>query len=237
MSEGTRPQELSSQEQLLLYHLLSCTVPFKEGGGVVFPDGFPGVGYRLEDWQFERYRARLHLSVLGNAGQGHQGVALLLLIIIALAIFAATFGARMLEPLELGLDNWDMIRLLVISVAVAWTMQRVMRMQVPEEARSKPFEECPKVRRLAYLPRRALGMIASGRISMKGQHLRMLVGGSLGLLLLALGITESEFRRENLFLAAMFLAWSIRPAFFCWVNWRFRLARGRAPTREDLEPV
>lgn len=204
---------------------------------MVFPNGFPGPGYRLDEWQFERYRARLDRGTLGKAARPFRYVGVFVMAVGLLAIVTASYGAPLLEPLGVSFDSWDLIRLLVISVAVAWTLQRVMRWQLPQEARSQIFDDCPKVSRFAFLPRRVLGMIASRQVSMRGQHLRLLIAGGLGLLLLTLCITGNQFGSENFFLAAILLIWATRPAFFCWVYWHFRLTHGRAPTSEDFPPV
>jgi len=245
MSETASDTLPERQIKLLQYFLLGSTIPFKEGGGVVFPHGFPGVGYRLEDWQFERYRARLDRTMLGEAARKRWRILFFSLIVLAIAVFAISLGAPfisnhpavapLLDRWGISFDPWPLFMILIISAVVFRRIQRTLVMRQPEQ--SQPFEGAPQVSRFAYLPRRVLGMIASGQISQTAQHLKLLLGGGLSLVLFLLGLSGSEFRGENFFLAAILLIYALRPSCFCWVYWQFRLRHGRAPTPIDLKPV
>lgn len=75
MSDATLDTKGDRRTKLLQYFLLGSKIHFKEGGGVVFLDGFPGAGYQLEEWQFNRHRARLDRNMLGDGVRtaAHRG--------------------------------------------------------------------------------------------------------------------------------------------------------------------
>jgi len=235
----------SVQEKLLQYRLLGSTIPFKDGGGVVFPDGFPGIGYQLEEWQFERYRARLNRTVLGDAARQRRRMIYALFILFAVAVLAFSFGAPFisnhpaiaptLNRWGVQLDGWQPLGLIIIAAFVFKTIKRTLEQHDGEQR--PQFEDQPKVNRFAYLSRRVLGMIASGQVSVKVQHLRMILGGGIGLLTLALGLSDATFRGENFLLAAILLIYAARPLYFCWTYWSFRMKHRHAPTPADLQPV
>ena len=72
-------------------------MPFKEGGGIVFPKGFPGRAYRLNEWQSDRCRACLDRTLLSVETRQHQRVVLFMLIVFLALVVAISFGAPLLN--------------------------------------------------------------------------------------------------------------------------------------------
>jgi hypothetical protein len=228
----------SSQEKLLQYRLLGTTVPLKQGGGAVFPGGFPGKGYLLDDWQFDRYRAQLDRTTLSDeAGRrGRLLFVLLLLLVGGLVLAAFALPELKSNPRYAPyMDSWLPLALLFL---VAFGGSRLLRSLVlPAGPAASELDGAPRVSRFAFLGRRALGMLASGQVSVVACHLRAFVGGFACLLILPGALLADGTPVESILLLVVFFLWASRAAFFCFTYWRFRLGRGRAPTPADLKPV
>lgn len=224
---------LSPQEKLLQTMLLSITVAFREGGGLVFPIGFPGAGYRLEEWQFERYRASLDQRLRNHWGAGRVRLATFGLLALVLLISVAFNFFSKQGYLDETLRPWLQV-LLVIPVAPILAHIFVFNYRNLRDFEHH-FSDAPRVSRAAYLGRRMLGYVVARSMRPVREMILVLIFAVSGSWLLRIALRETFIAlyvfAAMLLLAALFKAWQLL------VYWRFRHRNGRAPTLSDLAPV
>jgi hypothetical protein len=239
MSEtAAKPQKLSVAETRLQYLLLGTTVPLREGGGVVFPNGFPGLGYRLDEWQFDRYRAGLDRSLLSDAAKKRMRLAIgILVIYLALVVFIGYGGAwlRSVALLNSDLGNWLPVSVVLLLMTAALYALRLTNR--PAMRFAEQFKGAPRVSRFAYLRQRGLALLASGLLKPTALHLRIAFHLGLISFLLFSDYVAANHPSLGIVVAAMLAYSTSRRLYICYVYWTFRLRLGRAPTPADLKPV
>lgn len=224
---------LSAQDRLLQILLLSMTVPFRAGGGLVFPIGFPGAGYRLEEWQFERYRAALDGRLRNQWGpRGVRRATFALLVLALLISIAFNFFAKQ-GHLDASLRPWLQI-LLVLPAAPVLCHTFLFNYRSWKHF-GLHFADAPRVSRAAYLGRRMLGYVVARSLRPAQEAIIVLILAGAGAWLLRVALRETFIVlyviAAGLLLAALFKAWQL------FVYLQFRQRHGRAPTRADLAPV
>jgi hypothetical protein len=239
MSEvAAKPQKLSLAETRLQYILLGTTVPLMEGGGVVFPKGFPGKGYRLDDWQFDRYRAGLDQTMLSDAAKKRTRLAIGVLLLYFVLIFAAAQGTAWLR--ETALYNSDLIALLPVPlflIVVAGTLFALHVTNRPTMRFAEQFQGSPRVGRFAFLRQRAIALFASGLVKPAVPHLRLAINLAIVFFLFSSAYIAENHPYGAIIVALLLVYSTFKRLYLCYVFWSFRLAHGRAPKPADLKPV
>lgn len=239
MSESaTTVGALSTQERALQRHLLSTTVALKGGGGVVFPRGFLGSGYQLDEWQFDRYRASVDQSMLSPAARTRKRImaGAMLAYIGCLLGLVFVFPRLQADPVfapYFGL--WTPLLVVLIAVGGLIATLRLLR------ARAMPYvrelEGVPRVSRFAFLRDRALAMFASGQVNPAALIIRIALYCGLVIFLLP----ADTFARDHLALrtvvGALLLLSAAKRSYFLYVYWSFRREHGHAPKLDDLQPA
>ncbi|MEO3428673.1 hypothetical protein AAFN88_07430 [Pelagibius sp. CAU 1746] len=238
MIEARKSSRLSPQEKNLQTMLLSMTVPFRDGGGLVFPLGFPFAGYELDEWQFERYRSLLDRSLLSPEmkREGRVVVAVfftLVGVIIGGSIFTYSFSLFENSPVGQGLRQWfpvvwfaPFVLFVVYSYAFAQRFARAVQEQFPGAR---------KTSRTAYLRRRLLGYMAAKSFKPLRALALVLFALPLGVLMLAAGLWIPVAYYAFLGLLLLFVA-AFKGCLLL-VYWSFRRRQGCGPTAENLKPV
>ncbi len=238
MSEADKPTRLSSQEKSLQLMLLSMTVPFRDGGGMVFPLGFPFAGYQLDEWQFERYRSLLDRSLL-SAEMKREGrivlavFATLVGVIIGGSVISFSFAFFEVSSYGQNIRQWfpvlwfaPFVFFVVYSYVFARRYARVVQEQFPGARRTA---------RSAFLRRRILGYIVAKSFRPVRSLVMVVFALPLGALLLAAGLWIPILFYA--LLGSLLLLIAVFQGSLLLVYWSFRRAHGRGPTAEDLQPV
>lgn len=238
MSEADKPTRLSSQEKSLQLMLLSMTVPFRDGGGMVFPLGFPFAGYQLDEWQFERYRSLLDRSLL-SAEMKREGrivlavFATLIGVIIGGSVISFSFAFFEASSYGQNIRQWfpvlwfaPFVFFVVYSYVFARRYARVVQEQFPGARRTA---------RSAFLRRRILGYIVAKSFKPVRSLVIVVFALPLGALLLAAGLWIPILFYA--LLGSLLLLIAVFQGSLLLVYWSFRRAQGRGPTAEDLQPV
>lgn len=224
---------LSPHERLLQTTLLSMTVPFREGGGLVFPLGFPGAGYRLEEWQFERYRAALDQRLRNQGRPGWVRLATFVLLALALLISVAFNFFSKQGYFDEALRPW--LQALLVMPAAPILCHIFLFNYRSLKHFEHHFADAPRVSRTAYLGRRVLGYVVARTMRPAQEAILVLILAGAGSWLLRVALREGFIAlgvfAAVLLLAALFKAWQLL------IYLRFHHRRGRAPTRADLAPV
>ncbi len=238
MSEADKPTRLSSQEKSLQLMLLSMTVPFRDGGGMVFPLGFPFAGYQLDEWQFERYRSLLDRSLL-SAEMKREGrivlavFATLVGVIIGGSVISFSFAFFEVSSYGQNIRQWfpvlwfaPFVFFVVYSYVFARRYARVVQEQFPGARRTA---------RSAFLRRRILGYIVAKSFRPVRSLVMVVFALPLGALLLAAGLWIPILFYA--LLGSLLLLIAVFQGSLLLVFWSFQRAHGRGPTAEDLQPV
>ncbi len=239
MSETTeRSKKPSLQEAWLQLVLCGTTIPLRESGGIVFPNGFPGIGYHLPEWRFERYRAGLETCILGPEGKRRSIVSMLLIwfAIVAITFICFTYGSFGVDDLLAGNSSAWLPIAAIAAVAVA-TFTILQLMQNSAMRFAEPFDDVPRVGRFRFLNERALRVLASGLVKPQAPHIR-----TLYYLLIVVGCYVLSLRGlgPNLLLWILILVCSlllVRQLQLVFIYWHFRLRNGRPPGPQDLKPL
>lgn len=226
----------SPQEKLLQIMLLSMTVPFREGGGLVFPIGFPRGGYRLDEWQFERYcasldqRLRSHLATW-RAGRIRFATLLLLAFALVAAVAFNFFSSQ--GHLDEALRPW--LQVLLVLPAVPTLLSIFVFNYRSREDFARSFPDAPSIPRTAHLSRRMLGYVAARSIRPVPEAILVLIFAVAGSWLIRIALRENFFALHlfaaALLLMALFKAWQLL------VYWQFHRRHRRAPMIADFSPV
>lgn len=230
---AARQVPLSPQDRLLQLLLLSMTVSFREGGGLVFPIGFPGTGYRLDEWQFERYRAALDRRLRSQSGPRDVRRATFALVVLALLVsIAFNFFAKQ-GHLDESLRPW--LQILLVMPAAPILCHTFLFYYRSLKYLEHHFGDAPRVSRAAYLGRRMLGYVVARSLRPAQEAILVLILAGAGAWLLRVALRETfivlYLVAAALLLAALFKAWQLL------VYLQFRQRHDRAPTRTDLAPV
>lgn len=216
--------------------LLSMTVSFREGGGVVFPIGFPGSGYRLDEWEFERYRASLDQLLRRYwATWGVRRIRLITFVLLALSpMIAAAFNFFLKQGyLDEALRPW-LQALLLMPAAPTIANVFVLNYRSFKNFKHR-FPSAPSVSRTAYLSRRILGYVVARTIRPVHEAFLVLIFAVSGTWLLRIAPRETFIAlyviAATLLLVALFKSWQLL------VYWRFRQRHGRAPIIADIRPL
>lgn len=236
--EANKPTRLSSQEKSLQLMLLSMTVPFRDGGGLVFPLGFPFAGYQLDEWQFERYRSLLDRNLLSAEMRREGRLVLavfvtLVCVIIGGNVVSFTFSFFEDSPYSQTVRQWlpvmwfvPFVFIVTYSYVFARRYARAVQQQFPGARR---------ITRSAYLRRRLLGyMVAKSFKPLRALAIAVFAV-PLGALLLAAGLWVPIVFYA--LLGLMLLLVGAFQSLLLLVYWSFRRRQGRSPTAEDLQPV
>jgi hypothetical protein len=238
MTDISRDAISDRREKVLQTLLLSTTVPFREGGGAVFPDGYPLTGYRLDQSQFERYHAECGNAVTRDAVARlvrDMRWIFLLSMLGRLLSFAAMNFLAMSPYFHSDLDSL-LPTLAAIMVAVL-AITSIVLINNRIMVFSRRFKSAPKVNRHAYLRERLLGALVARSNGPLFLHASVIVALGFTAVLAHTGIISP---RPELFTVlfvvpmALWAAWRVNLLI---TYWRFRLAHGRAPQLADLQPV
>ncbi len=236
--EANKPPRLSSQEKSLQLMLLSMTVPFRDGGGLVFPLGFPFAGYQLDEWQFERYRSLLDRSLLGPEMKREGRLVLAVFVTLVCVIVGGnvvSFTFSFFEDSPYGQTVRQLLPVawfvpFVFIVTYSYVLARRYAHAVQER-----FPGARRTARGAYLRRRLLGyMVAKSFKPLRALAIAVFAV-PLGALMLAAGLWVPV-----VFYALFGLMLLLIGAFqgvLLLVYWSFRRRQGRGPRAEDLGPV
>lgn len=237
------PVELSRQKTALQIYLLKTTLPLKTGGSLVFPGGLIGGGYRLDEWQFDRYRASLEKTYIGEEGRRRRrwafGGAVLFGLFAGALIITATFVLTDPEKIDaVGgfLIDHTGFSLALFSLALVATLALLF---YPMFRRIRKFREdfpgAPRLSQRAHLSQRMLGHIVRGNFN-PGVFLAFAVGWSvIGLAFIALGIVSTQLAPWQSLIGMAYLLLAAAFGAPYWVHRSFHRRHGRAPTAEDLE--
>ncbi len=237
MSETTaKPARPSPMERTLRIMYLSFMVPIRGGGGLVFPIGFPGPGYRLAAWQFDKYLATLDRRLLGAAMKRESRmVRLALLAIIGLVVGANVISYQLFKDSVHGdyARQW-FPHLWVAPFALLGLYIFFFNYRNWSHFKQY-FAEAPRVSRFAYLRRRWLGYLVAVSFNPISASLQAVVAFPVGLLLLIVGLFGAITFYALIGLVFMIIAvWN---SSLLVIYWRLRRAYGRRPTEADLEPI
>jgi len=218
---------------MLQIMLLSTTVPYREGGGLVFPNGFPGAGYRLEEWQFERYRAALDERVGSQGALNRVRTATFLLLGLAFLLSAAYNFLSAQGRVDDALRPWLQPVLVLPAAPILYHI--FLHYYRSWKHFGRHFPDAPRVSRAAYLGRRMLGYVVARPLRPLRETLLFLIFAGAGGWLLRIALREASIVlylvAAWLLLVTLFKSWQLV------VYLQFRRSRGRAPTIADLAPI
>lgn len=232
----TEPTKLSPEEVALQRYLLGTTIPLKEGGGVVFPGGFFSVGYRLDEWQFDRYRAAVDQTMLSAETRKRKNLMIGILLVYLICVSAIAFAMPQLRESRAFAPYLSTLTpLFAAMLAAAATLMALRFLRGRALAFTRQFEDAPRVSRFAFLNQRAIRMLASGGVKITAVCIRIVIYGGLCFVLLTTDYFANDFQTTRIFVAGLLL-WSItKRLYFLFVYCSFRIIHGRAPATEDLE--
>lgn len=239
MSEAAEAaQQLSGQERALQKFLMGTTVTVKGGGGFVFPRGFFGIGYRLSEWQFDRYRAAVDQTMLSAEAAKRKKVMFGAVVIYFVVILAVSFSLPKMQAdpaLAPYVGLWTPIITVLLAAAALIAVSRLVR------RRAMPFmqhlEDAPRVGRFTFLRERALALLASGHVRLPVLYIRILLYCALVVVLLATNLFAEDRPALRIGVSLLLLLSTAQRMFFVLVYWSFRRRNGRAPRLDDLQPV
>lgn len=239
MSEAnTAPTPQPSQERALQKYLLDTTIAVKGGGGLVFPDGLFGTGYRLDEWQFDRYRAAVDQVMLSTEAAKLKWVMLGAIIAYFAIILALAFLLpEMRENAALAPYAGLLTPIFVVLLATAalLTVFRLVR------RRAMPFKsllvDAPRVSRFRSLRARTLALLAAGHVKLPVLYIRIVLYCVLVVVLFTTDLFAEDRPVLRVCVSLLLLLSAARRGYFVFIYWSFRLRHGRAPRPEDLQPV
>lgn len=237
MSDTMRqPGKLSAQERLLRIMLLSFMVPLRDGGGLVFPIGFPGAGYRLDVWQLDKFRALLDRRLLSpETKQEMRRIRVALLVMIGLVACGNAVSFYFFHDNIFGDYARQWFPVLWIAPFALLGIHSYLFNYKNYTAFKKHFDRAPRVSRSAYLHRRFLGYQVAVSFNPLNASLLALVAALSSVLLL-----QTVLSRVVPFFAIVgFLLLFIAVFNSCLlvIYWQFRRIHRRGPNEADLKPV
>lgn len=218
--------------------LLGTTVPFKQGGGAVFPNGYPGLGYRLDGEQFQRYRIELETALssenLNWLVRGMRRIYLLSMLGLLLSFAAMNFLEKA-PYFHNELDSLIPTVAVVLVVVLAVTVLVHLNNRVMGFARG--FKRAPKVSRHAYLRQRLLGALIARNNGPWFLHLSAIVPLALATWFSQVGEISLQTLLAFAIVVLPLVLYAVWRLALLLTYWRCRLAHGRAPRPEDLVPL
>lgn len=240
-----RAAGLFSRERAQQTFLYSATLPLKQGGGLVFPLGLLGTGYRLDEWQFDRFRANLDQSFLGGRAELQRQAAIAALVFVGLTLcavlvavilllrdpeaFIRVFGPLIEEPILLMLVITAPLAVLFGIMAYPIFRQRARFLD--------QFPGAPRVSRFAHLQRRLLGWAVGTGINPSVLFFIAIAWVLLAVLWLLLAAIAGDLQAMRLAVGIGYLLMGLGFGSMSWAPWWFRRRHGRPATSEDLGPV
>lgn len=239
MSETAgKPKTPDLYEKAFLNALHRSTLRAQQGGGIVFPYGFPCIGYRLDDWQFDRYCAGLEDAILGAAGRKRAKAAFWIINLCLIGVFVLAVAVNFIQDAGvLVLENDTWLRMAAILVPVTCAIAGYIMLNNQALAFARPFRKAPRVGRFAYLRARWLGALAAQGKGVVTLHLFALVPLTFAAYLIWLALTPSNYPLVLSLFFVPLLAYATWRFVLLFLYWSFHRRYGRMPTTEDLEPV
>jgi hypothetical protein len=186
MSETTvKPSRLGNEEWALEAFFLSCTVPFKRGGGLVFPIGFPGQGYELDARQFDCYQAEIAQVTLSDTVTRKKRLLIAGTILFGVVCAVGGIAAGLTMSPEAILLSAAYV-LQAIFVFVAAMVALMLRLQ-QAKFRAR-FPKASPVSRFAHLHCRVLGTLAGHALAPNIFRLKTALLTLFGILLFLLAL-------------------------------------------------
>lgn len=250
MSDTTaKPARLSDRERALQFSLRCATVPFKEGGGIVFPAGLFGLGYRLDARQFDDCRALMeemnlddrtkYISRVVNAVLVFTGLVFLAgALAVAFIIFGpghgipladAIFDSRLFPPLFPPLVVGGPV-VVFLSMIFYPFLQRIARLRCA-------FADAPRTPRFSHLRRRLLAISVGGVVGPQAFLFIAILWALLGIAWLVLGMVSNYYTHGRVVIGVLNLLLAAAFSSPYWVHWDFRRKHGRAATPDDFGPL
>ena len=240
--QATAPQEPAAKrdpvaEQRLQRLLLDTTLPLREGGGIVFPKGFPGRGLHLDAWQFDRYRAELDQAVLDKGARKRGRAAVAVSLFCTLLLLILILGRDWVEETLASVEILGQVVVPLLIIALAGAFFIVGVVQKRDFTFVRGYVDAPKVGRFVFLYHRALRLLAAGA----ARPTPLIVGLSISVLAAVALIMGDYFAEHHptlrIVLVGMLGYSSLRRLYMLGVLLHFRLTRGRAPGTGDLKPL
>lgn len=236
-SKQMAPAKLSGRERAQLFLIATTTLPLREGGGIVFPRGFPGKGFRLDEWQFDRYRAAMERTLLGEDSKRRTKLVLSVYLLYgASMLFVVLFGAQLRSSAMFADYYGQWLPLAIVLLASAALIL------VPRFVRKKAYgftgpivAGAPSVGRFAFRRERILRIFACGTVNVR----TLLIVSSLFVFVATSFLLFAVFgaTRPTVFILLSLLCLLLisRRIYWLYVYWRFRLARGRGPAADEFD--
>lgn len=238
MSDVSRQARADHREKVLQSILLGTTVPFKQGGGAVFPDGYPMVGYRLDREQFARYTAECRNAItedfVARLVRKLRWIVLLTMLGLLLSFAAMNFLAKrpyFHSSLDMLIPTVAVVLVAVLAIA------SIVRLNNQGMAFSRSYKSAPKVSRHAYLGRRLLGALVARNNGTLFLHASAILTLGFTAFLAHTGITSPRPVLFTVLFVVPMAHWAAWRVTLLITYWHFRRARGRAPQLADLQPV
>lgn len=221
------PSKADKEQSYRNAHVLPCL----QGGGVIFPGGLLGSGFRIDQETLERYHADRNSGTKAAQKWGaniYTAVFVMLFLFFLLGMF---FGRERIAATPL---YWVDITSLVAVVGLVVTKLSMLGHNAQQFLLS--YASVASVRPGAFLRRRLLGLMAAG----VHNYWRSLYS-ACGLLFVGFnGVYLWDLPSEPWSLTLLFASVAFAGALhLCLVlaHIMFRLRHGRAPNPEDLKPV
>lgn len=226
----------TSQQRLLRIKLLSFMVPFRNGGGLVFPIGFPGAGYRLDEWQFDNCRAMLDQRLLSTETRREMR-----LVRVAFFVLVGLVACGNVVSFYFFKDNiygdyarqWFPV-LWIAPFALLGIYIYAFNYRSYKHFKQH-FADAPRVTRNAYLRRRLLGYIVAVSFNPINASLLVLIAALSCFLLLTVGLLGAVAFFAILGFLLLFIA--VFNSCLLVVYWQFHSAQRHRPTQADLQPI
>ncbi|MEQ9607921.1 MAG: hypothetical protein RLN99_09670 [Kiloniellaceae bacterium] len=238
MSEATVDRRQRRHEKALEIVLRGTTVPLKDGGAAVFPNGLPTKGLRLEAWQFYRYRTELEKVMLGQAANRRSLLLRTTVLLTFLGLFLCSAAGSFLKaapyfqsPLDHILPDLAALLVAVGALAVFFGLHaQAMRF-------TRQFDGAPALGRFAYLRERFLGTVAAESGKPTALVLVALLPSALAGFLAYIGVTGTGgLIGITIFVLPLTVYGAWRSALL-YVYLTFYRRHGHAPMLADLHPV
>ncbi len=204
----------------------------------MFPYGFPGVGYRLNDWQFDRYRAGLEEAMLGADGRQRAQRLFWVGAVCLLSALGFSTTINFLDGAGLLVSEYEMwLRAAAVLGPAACALACLALLNRQALAFARPFVTAPNVSRFAHLRTRFTGTLVGQGKGLLALHLLAFVPLSLAVYLASVALVPAN---DPLIIALFGIPLAVYALWRCmlvFLYWSFRRRHGRAPRPEDLQPV
>jgi hypothetical protein len=238
MSEATAARQQRRHAKALEIVLHGTTVPLKDGGAAVFPNGFPGKGLRLDAWQFDRYRTELEKVMLGQTANRRSLLVRTTVLLAFLGLFLCSAAGTFLKTTPYFQSPLDHILPDLAALVVAFGALAVFfGLQAQAMRFMRQFDGAPALGRFTYLRERVLGTVAAESGKPTALFLVALVPSALAGFFAYIGVTGTGgLIGIAIFVLPLTLYGAWRLALL-YVYLSFYRRHGHAPTLVDLHPV